>query len=941
MDSILVDTGATSDFSNNVAILLIDSSNSVISEFRNDLTVFDKMLEIIDKNIPETTYKVIFWNSNNFKTIPINNNFVNGIYQIPFDVKKKDLKSLFYIVKKSLTRECLTMPHLGFSALNNSDWPSVLSKKYDNVNVYLITDGQIGYSQIYTNDLDNLKNQFKNEISKMMSNYNNLYLSIFAVEARHTDCTQLETVNTVAGCDIYNIIRDANMTNVISKFVSCNFTYPDGFIHMQKIIVPNGYCQYGNKMFSELKTSEFLYYIQKEVSKYMAEDNQDKLLQIVQSLVTTITTLTKNKNPIIAQGIINTFSNLFGDNQILRHVLVDAIQEELSHKTQLFANYKSNLKNLFVEVDKMLNKNVADAIGLGTGNTWITLPYNNTIIMGDCSITENCIINCTNFIKCGFVVNKNTIPVMSSNSGSVLQNQCIRQWTRLVVSSKFSFNKTDDIIVYLLLGMILRVQDTSVEVHYRQLVNIMLGKKRVSNITDSTELDVLETGTLPLSNRSTKSQHQFTAMLIKIGKLINLGNFQSMTIWYILCLLTQNEKIINNQLIHCKSDLQKDFPDIDPSTILQHINVPKYKVIQVPKSASYEYFCLITNEDTSETGGILFDEHTTSFGSKCSPISVFSNVGYNEMVKRDQLICPICYTRLTNENIIPVGPKSTFTMDSISDCKSVDCNSGDCKNGDCNSGDCKSSDCNSVDCKSSNYKSIDPQLDSVVHIPDIFDENKENKEKTLVILKGTVGCGKSTFAQKLLERLTEDNHVAIVEGMDKYRIKGYEPKQAIEMIKTNFLLMQNNPDNIDKNKFVIIDTCGERKVNAKNPNVFGINFRGYKIVEIDVNLNRSMMSEYLAFSLRNVLIRPPSNQGSTYYLNPTDSGLGTCIQVHQTKAQSLFGKNINKHLPNIIGFTQISTILEIIDTNADKYVAYLNENQSEMFEKEYNKIVSV
>jgi hypothetical protein len=91
---------------------------------------------------------------------------------------------------------------------------------------------------------------------------------------------------------------------------------------------------------------------------------------------------------------------------------------------------------------------------------------------------------------------------------------------------------------------------------------------------------------------------------------------------------------------------------------------------------------------------------------------------------------------------------------------------------------------------------------------------------------------------------------------------------------------------------VVIDTsCGEN-TGAKQFTVFGVNFTGWKKVDIFVNLDKNNMEGYFAWSLRNVLRRGLPKADSTHYLNPISAGVQTCITVHKTKSQKLFQKQM-------------------------------------------------
>ena len=92
------------------AIVLVDSSGSTRNNYNQQLTIFDKIQDVV-KNLGHDNYRCIFWNSPN-QTIE---RFKTGTFVLPFVVKKETLAVTFKIVKDTITDDCLTSPHFAFA----------------------------------------------------------------------------------------------------------------------------------------------------------------------------------------------------------------------------------------------------------------------------------------------------------------------------------------------------------------------------------------------------------------------------------------------------------------------------------------------------------------------------------------------------------------------------------------------------------------------------------------------------------------------------------------------------------------------------------------------------------------------------------------------------------------------------------------------------------
>jgi hypothetical protein len=191
-------------------------------------------------------------------------------------------------------------------------------------------------------------------------------------------------------------------------------------------------------------------------------------------------------------------------------------------------------------------------------------------------------------------------------------------------------------------------------------------------------------------------------------------------------------------------------------------------------------------------------------------------------------------------------------------------------------------------------------------------------KRLLIIAKGIVGCGKSTFTRNLINSLQDlysaansgDGHdqgwtlFCADEGTDKYASRKAFGERPIEIVKRNLQkyrddaawcmemicsssssscstssLVSNNQNHEETLKqaqrdfVVIIDTCGESE------SIFDIDFSEWDHLEIWINFSTlDRISEYLAWSVRNVLCRSGHET-----LSPTQQGIQTCFDVAMRK----------------------------------------------------------
>lgn len=914
-------SGSSSTSLLDTSILLIDASGSVRSDFVDGLTIFDKFVKIIE-SFPEAEHRVLFWNSD--RTDKAGTFFTNGIYKIPFVVKQNSqINQLCKLVKENINQYCLTFPHLGLDAVPN-EWFTPNKK----VKVRLITDGQIGWNNCGMQTTQALKKDLLTAINKLFTSHPNTQFEIIAVESQIRDFTNIETLNNAAGCDVFDVIQMGNLTKKITKFISYTPNNTNGFVHIKNRIPLPGHIPYADKDFTVMNIPLFIKYMTNEIKSN--KDNEDVLLKIIQDLSHTLTVLTADKPANVRTHNINIFSDMFKNTQLdpllVNMMLTDAVEKASMGKAQVFASYRNNLKNLYKEANNMLVANVKHSTGMQ--NDFMTFAYNNVpIITGPSKLVEyHLTIQGKKYMTSAVAIDGILIPALATIEGNdlppLMNQQCMRQWVRAVIGKLYNVNAMDDVVIHVVLALTLQTVlsdcDTVIVDYYRNLCKVMLNKKRLNS--DKTEAENILSGNLPVPNdgQISKLSNDLKTVMNIIGLKV-----EPLTMWYLMCISLKNDDITASQIGHCYESIKKDFPGFinndhhNQQNLLNHIkstqsSLKKVNTYQIPFTMCLDYTCPITLSDTSEEGGWMINSHQNNSNLTCSPTFVMSHVGYNDFIKNDNTrMCPYCYTFLTIEQCTLV-PKKTVITDTIKLDKSTD------------------------DIFKSHQFPQQQLSQTHVSAPVANSQtasNDMNSTNILIILKGTVGAGKSTIGKTIQDEVHKLGGVCCVEGTDKYRKIGHSAQQAAQMVKDAFIQTKNDSNQL---KVVVIDTCGEGNTSG---DMFGVSFPQnlWKRIEVTPNYLKDDAKGYLYWSLRNVLRRKQPKTEDNHYLEPISAGLDVCLTVHKKKAISLFGKNkyVDMFTSMPVG---IDDAIGKLNQVADLYETKLDQVLS--LDKQTNDIVS-
>jgi hypothetical protein len=443
----------------------------------------------------------------------------------------------------------------------------------------------------------------------------------------------------------------------------------------QKVIFLNknknkGFIPFGEIYFSITKVNEFINYLNDLIKEKKTDENE--LLKIIQNLSLTITYILKNnQNKKLVDKIIQNYCDMFNntclDPSFVNFILTESIDKEIEGKALIFSEYKATLNDLYKQAQNLLSKNTKNAIKIK--NKFITFPFENSIIMGyENMVNEENILSKTKFPNSSIKINDLIIPVLpfELNELSKINEQCLRQFIRAIISNHYSLSPLDDLIIFIVMGFMLKVNlsninDVSIKNYFKDITTIML-KKKLKNC-DQTELERIQSGELPLPFDG--KVQAFYNNMNKVQSILNLKNkYKPCTFWYILCLAYNDTSILNKQIIHCKDSINEDFKnlkDFDKDLLENFKNNNdelKLKLIEIDVFYNFDYICMVTQENIEKEGGYSIKKH-----SNCTPNFVFSKIGYQKILENP--FCPICFQKITKNDFYNVNPKKNYNFNDL------------------------------------------------------------------------------------------------------------------------------------------------------------------------------------------------------------------------------------------------------------------------------------
>lgn len=959
-----IDGGNSSD---TVYIFLVDSSYSVTRNFKSGINIFDRMKEEIrnicnDNNVD--VFRIIFWNSTNFTA----GQFVNGVFIYENEANLGTLGTLFDfamgIGETKLRRNCITYTWLGFDNVPR-EWTRGKAK------VFLLTDGQMTWSDISYEDRKMCRDNFKRAIVNFTKERPHVGIEIITIEAKELNFTE-EGYSKMAGSDVFNHIQDNKLTKKIEKFTSYGRNTDIGFVHFNNLTAPPGHFAFQGRFFHNSNEELFYTYVYKRIQ----ELTNDTCSDFISSLSITISnileqegTTTKKERESVLDFIKGMFASSQVDYVMASFILENAVNNYLEGKARTIISMRHEAKEFFKVINRLLTENVRQSIGVRLNSDIISLPIkvNDRVVIVRTKgslMVEEAIIDGSRYPNSCIATNGYIIPMFKlsdSPSESKTIEQSTRQWVRTMVGPQYNTDKLSDTIFYIFLGLTLQTywsDNVSDEVKQGYIYTsiTMLRKKRARQ--NKTEIEMLLEGFPPSSNVGNK--REFECNMDIVSRILGFNDSNKLlpfTLWYVIC-YTIDSDLYNSQLGNCQDDIDRDskkygFDSIDSLLIYIRGIVSPVHEVEFTNEQTLDYECIITCDSTEETGGFVMNPHRMIAGKNtCSPGFVFSREGLENLVAHsDRIECPICRTRLDRiTGFREVGPKpdnvfevTTKTPGIYNKRERVTITKSRPPVSESKREDTLRTPSKDIGWTMAGKSSRAPPPRKSSRAPTRAPTRVRRDVDPFVIiaLHGTIGSGKSLYAD-IIRKLCEDNGVPFhLIRTDKMRSsRGTLNKHGIKHKLEEFKRTSGSRG------VVVIDTCGTDNFN--NSNVFDVRMPEYSIRHLHANIynsggNRKLVASryvkkmnmdhiynYMAWSLRNVLQRGPSDDTTSYYVNPSNTSLYTCVDIVTRKTVlPEFDSNDRNVKRNLIGFDLVDVedmseetrerILENIEAKADEY----------------------
>ncbi len=416
---------------------------------------------------------------------------------------------------------------------------SILSENKKSRDLYILTDGEI---------CD--EHQIGEHLSNLFAENINIY--IITVESNNVNYYD---GNCDAGNTLYEYLKNNSKMNYVKKIIQYNNSHKEGFTALHNFDVPEGYLPFRESVFLESSLRQFNDFLKQEVLKFVNNDNA--LLKLVHDLSRTIFFLSKNKEAVVRQIIVETYSHYFKNTNIynqVRKMLLSEIDNHINHKSSTFQDYKSKRNELFEYSQLNLMDNTKIAITNVDTSRYISFPIktNKGIYVFNCDehyVTEPIHFGKLKFNTSCVRLNNGVIPVFPTNINLNESNdQCLRQWIRENYSHIHNVNITSGkILNYVLLDMLyVHLSNLSNEIKnsYVGLAKVMLNAKIYG--TDTEIINELK------KQNELSSYYYFNEYLIDNNIALKPGH-----LWYGILYCLNNDKLLKSQAQFYEQDVSQ------------------------------------------------------------------------------------------------------------------------------------------------------------------------------------------------------------------------------------------------------------------------------------------------------------------------------------------------------------------------------------------------
>ncbi|VBB18436.1 hypothetical protein YASMINEVIRUS_899 [Yasminevirus sp. GU-2018] len=444
-----------------------------------------------------------------------------------------------------------------------------------------------------------------------------------------------------------------------------------------------------------------------------------KLEKIGYNLIKTIKDLevasANNKN-FNKRQVIDFFCNLIGIGEI-----TDFLKRELIYgvDNKTFQEYKERRAKLFNGTQLNMYQNLQSALCNGS------LPLHYTSFISDDGVVYDIeAIDIEHSINIGVREYKNAaiydstrrrlvpvIPIQARMSAQM--KQALRQWIRAIYARRYGIPASSDLIHYTFLIDNMYIQCSDLPNHikdaYIRFSDVMLDRVRYGESIK--ERDYLSKGERPKPIGSKESFEKFLASCPNYPTKQHSeektdednNELDPMTVWFIIlaslgqdnshilsaqakyCTKAEHDKIIDDSFDeyvssyysnkkskkYYKSSKNNINRDHYTSDILENAkpyfsNNTEFEICKIKideKLVTPNYYCFITLNDTSDTGGYMFYTHKNHEANDkvCRPNYVISEEAYDAYKSGTaELKCPYCGTAIELSRMTKLEPKDEY-----------------------------------------------------------------------------------------------------------------------------------------------------------------------------------------------------------------------------------------------------------------------------------------
>lgn len=571
-----------------IPTLLIDISESTSINFI-DKSILRSYIDVINNHVDSDYYNLIFWNSNDINK--------DNIYA---NILKEELNNIINSKKSNSATDISTAFHY---------MPKSWLVKND-IDIYILTDGQTNRD----------KYNFNNQIKELFKTERNIRLNIITIEGKNTDYKKhYDNI----GNPIYYTLKENNLMKYVKLFVSYNRLYKNKcFINYLNFDDDNN-IQYGDKYFNIINLKDFLIYIKNEIINNETNDLDNN--ELIYNLAMTTYKILLKMPKTLHYDFINIICGLFTiNNYNISYTIRNEINNHFSGKSNTLQDYNKTRDKLFERANESLKENIKNCISIK--NKFMSFTKNKIIVSDYSQIKESIKFDKNNYKNGCITINECKIPIFpyydeNMNIGKhEFNNQCLRQWMRLIYGLYFVETVNSDRLLYLILTLLCINYNSTDNLNTKKAISnlalIMYDRRRYGS-GGIKEIDFIENNK-PLLLTGEDIDETLDYCILKFG--LNIDNTN---LWLNIVKMFENVKILNTQmsLYQCEIIVELEFNKIE--TIY-------YYTEEVEK-----YNCLDNTFEIVESDvEYNIKPHTIGNNITCSP-----KIKFNTIINK----CPICY----------------------------------------------------------------------------------------------------------------------------------------------------------------------------------------------------------------------------------------------------------------------------------------------------------